>query len=156
MTWSVNKEGAMKKICILLASGILPIIFCAAVYAESDMSTGEMLERQMWEDIKTGKTEMYEAKIAEGFMSVHEDGARGREQEIKLLRELNLSDYTLSRFNVTRQGDTLIVTYFVKTTGETIGGVELSDALTPRLSVWVNTEKGWQWLAHANLNVVRK
>lgn len=146
----------MKKIITVIALFAASVFFCSVICAESDMSVGEMLERQMWEDIKTGKTEIYEAKIADGFRSVHEDGVRGREQEIKLLKELNLGDYVLSRFNVTRQADTLIVTYFVKTTKETINGTELSTALTPRLSVWIKNEQGWQWIAHANLNTSKR
>jgi len=145
-----------KKIIITISTIVLSIIFCSAIYAKSDMSVGEMLERQMWEDVKTGKSEMYELKIADAFQSVHEDGMRNREEEIKLLKELNLGDYQLSKFNITRQADAIIVTYLVQMTKKTAEGKQISDTPTPRLSVWVKTEKGWQWLAHANLNVARK
>lgn len=145
-----------KKIIITISGIILSVIFHSSIYAESDMSVGEMLERQLWEDVKTGKTEMYEAKIADAFQSVHEDGMRGKTQEIKLLKESGLGDYKLSKFNVTRQADTIIVTYLVQMAKKTADGKQISNTPTPRLSVWVKTEKGWQWLAHANLNLAEK
>ncbi|MCK9572778.1 MAG: nuclear transport factor 2 family protein [Candidatus Omnitrophica bacterium] len=135
---------------------ILSIALCTDIYAQQDMSLGEMLERQMWEDIQTGKTEMYELKIADVFQSVHEDGMRGRDQDIKLLKELHLGDYKLSKFYVTRQADTVVVTYLAQVVKESVDGKLLSDTPTPRMSVWIKTEKGWQWFAHANLNVAGK
>ena len=135
---------------------ILSKALCTDIYAQQDMSLGEMLERQMWEDIQTGKTEMYELKIADVFQSVHEDGMRGRDQEIKLLKELHLGDYKLSKFYVTRQADTVVVTYLAQVVKESVDGKLLSDTPTPRMSVWIKTEKGWQWFAHANLNVAGK
>ena len=145
-----------KNIIIAFYIAVLSAFFCSGVYAESDMSVGEMLERQMWEDIQTGKTEMYELKISDSFQSAHEDGMRSKDQEIKLLKELNLGDYKLSKFYVSRQADTIVVTYLVQVTKETVDGKVLSDTPTPRLSVWIKTEKGWQWLAHANLNVAKR
>ncbi|MCK9613913.1 MAG: nuclear transport factor 2 family protein [Candidatus Omnitrophica bacterium] len=145
-----------KNIIVTIVVIAISIIFSAGIYAESDMSVGEMLERQMWEDMKTGKTEMYEPKIADAFQSIHEDGMRGRGQEIKLIKDLGLGDYKLSKFDVTRQADTIVVTYLAQISKETVGGTQLSDTPTPRLSVWIKTEKGWQWLAHANLNMAKK
>ncbi|MFA5008262.1 MAG: nuclear transport factor 2 family protein [Candidatus Omnitrophota bacterium] len=145
----------MKKIIAIIFAFAVSVI-CVNVYAQEDASLGETLERQMWEDIKAGKAEMYVPKIADAFQSVHEDGMRNREQEIKLFGELKLGDCKLSKFNVTRYANTIIVTYLVQVAKETIGAKQFSDTPTPRLSVWIKTEKGWQWLAHANLNVAKK
>jgi hypothetical protein len=152
----IKGDGMKKNIIVTLCIAVLPAFFCAGVYAESDMSVGEMLERQMWEDIQTGKADMYELKIADAFQSVHEDGMRGRDQEIKLLKGLSLGDYKLSKFYVSRQADTIIVTYLAQAVKEAADGKLSSDTPTPRMSVWIKTEKGWQWLAHANLTVAKK
>ena len=44
----------------------------------------------MWEDIKANNWEAVEGKIAEGFQSVHADGARDRAGEITLIRKLDI------------------------------------------------------------------
>ena len=92
-----------------------------------------------------------EKKIAPGFQSVHEDGTRSREEELKLLQELNLGEYTLSDLKVTQVGPVIIVSYFVSTE-ETIEGKRLSTSPAARLSIFLKTDSGWQWIAHANLN----
>ena len=121
----------------------------------TEISVGERLERELWAEIKAQDMEAIEAKIAKGFLSVHDDGARDRNEEIKLLRELNLGDYTLMDFKVTRQGPAIIVTYLI-CVEETIVGKRLSKAPSPRSSVWLMTENGWQWISHANLNPIKK
>jgi hypothetical protein len=45
---------------------------------------GRKMERQMWEDIEAKTWKAVEGKIAEGFQSVHPDGARDRAGEISL------------------------------------------------------------------------
>ena len=44
----------------------------------STTNDGEEMEKQMWEDIKAKNWKAVENKIAEGFQSVHPDGARDR------------------------------------------------------------------------------
>jgi len=85
---------------------------------------------------------------------VHDDGARNREQEIELLKGLNIGEYTLSNFEVTQNGPVIIATYFVSVE-ETIEGKRLSTKPAPRLSVFLKTDSGWQWTAHANLNPLK-
>jgi hypothetical protein len=51
----------------------------------STTNDGEQMERQMWEDIKAKNWKAVEDKIAEGFQSVHPDGARDRANEITIL-----------------------------------------------------------------------
>ena len=49
-------------------------------------SDGEKLERQMADDIKAKNWNAVEARIADGFQSVHPDGIRDRAGEIALLK----------------------------------------------------------------------
>ncbi len=91
-----------------------------------------------------------EKTISPGFQSVHQDGARNRDQEIELIKELNLGQYNLSDFTVTQNGPVIVTTNLVSA-DETIDGEHLSGGTAPRLDVFLKTDSGWQWIAHANL-----
>lgn len=148
-------EGMMKNIRIALFSVILVSGVCAA-YAGDTMSEGEKLERKMWTAVMAGDKAAIESMVGPGFQSVHQDGARDRAEELKLLEGLDPSLVKFSNFKVTEQGDTIIVTYDVSVS-ETIDGKKLPDsAPSPRLSVWLDTPTGWQWIAHANLKPLGK
>lgn len=131
-------------------------IFTAILVAApllADISTGEKLETQMWEDMKHQNFTAVESKIAQEFQSIHSFGALTREAEIDLIKNLNLGSYEISNFKVTESGDTLVVTYFIAVK-EKIDNKQLSGKPTSRLSVWKKIEGQWKWIAHANLNPV--
>ena len=125
-----------------------------AVNAWAVSADGEKLIRELFADIKAKKFAAVESRIAQGFQSAHQDGARDRDTEIKLIRKLNLGPYTLSDFKVTRNGPVIVVTYFAAAK-QTIKGKVLSTKPAARISVWLKTDKGWQWMAHANLNPLK-
>jgi len=107
----------------------------------------------MWADFKAKDWKTAESKIAEGFQSIHPDGARDRAGEISLIEHLNLGELTLSNFKSTTNGDNIVVTYMISVQ-ETIDGKQLSRKPAPRLSVWKKGTHGWQWICHANLNPI--
>jgi ketosteroid isomerase-like protein len=78
-------------------------------------------------------------------------GAIDKKDELELLKKLKIKNYKLSDFNVTEEGNVLIVTYKVSA-DEKIGGKTLSHKPTPRMSIFAKVGGGWKWLAHANLN----
>src|SRR5213080_2474039 len=100
---------------------------------------GEKMEKQMWEDIKAKNWKAVESKIADGFQSVHPDGARDRAAEISLIKNLNVDD--------------IVVTYMISAQ-ETIDLERLPTKPAPRLSVWKKGASGWQWICHANLTPI--
>src|SRR6476646_6378777 len=116
-------------------------------------SEGEKMERQMWADFKAKEWKAVESKIAEGFQSIHPDGARDRAGEISLIEHLNLGEFTLSNFKTTVNGDNIVVTYTIAVL-ETIDQKRLPTKPTPRLSVWKKGPHGWQWICHANLSPI--
>jgi len=120
----------------------------------TELNLGEDLVRELWNDFKMQNISALEKKIAPGFQSIHEDGARDAEAELKLLKELNLEEYALSNFKVTQVGPAIIVSYFVSVE-ETIEGKRLSTKPAARLTIFLKTDSSWQWIAHANLNPLK-
>lgn len=104
--------------------------------------------------IKEKNWSAVEARIAEGFQSVHPDGFRDRAGEIALLKQMNFGDFTLSNFKSTTIGDNIVVT-FTMIVAETIDGKRLPANPAYRLSVWKKGVNGWQWISHANLATIR-
>jgi Domain of unknown function (DUF4440) len=114
---------------------------------------GGKMERQMWEDIKAKNWEAVEDKIADGFQSVHADGARDRAGEITLIKKLDVGQVALSDFRSTMNGDNIVVTYMISAQ-ESIDLERLPTKPAPRLSVWKKGASGWQWICHANLTPI--
>ena len=139
----------------------LAVISClalsaACLLAQSETpiaANGEKMERQMWADFKAKEWKAVESKIAEGFQSIHPDGARDRSGEIALIENLKLGEFTLSNFKSTVNGDNIVVTYMIAVQ-ETIDQKRLPGKPAPRLSVWKKGTHGWQWICHANLNPI--
>lgn len=122
--------------------------------SKDEQIQGEKLVRQLWTDMKEGNMKAIEGYIASGFQSIHEDGARDRDEEIQLIKGLNLGNYTLSKFKVTRDGPIVIVTYFVSVE-ETINLEHLTPEPAARLSAWLEKDGEWQWIIHANLKPLK-
>lgn len=110
---------------------------------ESDAALGERMVRSLFANPET-------ASLAKGFQAINESGARDCDAEKKRIATMKLGDYALSDFKVTREGNVLVVTY-IFTGHETMEGKMLSKQPVPRLSVFIETDQGWQLLAHANL-----
>ena len=125
-----------------------------ATATASEISEGEKLERQMASDIQAKNWKTVEARIAEGFQSVHPDGVRDRAGEIALLKGMSFGAFTLSNFKSTTIGDNIVVT-FTMTVAETIDGKQLPAKPAYRLSVWKKGVNGWQWISHANFTPIR-
>ncbi|MCD6353250.1 MAG: nuclear transport factor 2 family protein [Proteobacteria bacterium] len=122
------------------------------VATEKDL--GEKLLRQLWGAMEKPDMETIEKTISKGFQSVHQYGANNREQEIELIKGLNLGEYTLSNIKITRNGPVIVATYFISVE-ETIKEKRLLKTPVPRLSVFLKTDSGWKWMAHANLKPLK-
>lgn len=132
----------------LLLIGASPAI--AGDGAESMNDLGQKLLKQLWTNIRKGDVEALGAMTAEGFQSVHQFGANDRAQEMALIGGLKIDSYLLSEVKVTGTDTVIVASYFVSV-AETIKGERLSKVPAPRLTVFVKTDSGWNWLAHANL-----
>lgn len=119
----------------------------------AEVSMGEKLETQMWEDMKHRNYTAVENNIADQFQSLHTFGALTRSGEIELIKDLYLGSYEISNVKVTENGDTLVVTYLISV-AEKISNQSLSDKPAPRMSVWQKIKGKWQWIAHVNLKQI--
>ncbi|HKJ84381.1 MAG TPA: nuclear transport factor 2 family protein [Mariprofundaceae bacterium] len=140
----------MKWASILLLALTLTIPAIPAMAAGADAALGERLVRQLWANMKKPDMTAIENTAAAGFQAVHQFGANDRAQEIRLIRGLDLGHYSLNDIKITRNGPVIIATYTVSV-AETIEGKRLMNQPAPRLSVFLKTAHGWQWIAHANL-----
>lgn len=141
----------------LHGAAILTIVLLTTtpLLSADDPSVGVKLLRQLWENFKDQDIAALKQLMAPGFQAVHQDGGRDREQELKLLENLDLGEYALSDIEVTRDGPVIITTYFV-TTAETIAGERLLKKRAARLTAFLDTDDGWKWIAHANLTPLEK
>ena len=104
---------------------------------------------RLWNDMKT--TNMYDLGkfTSKHFQSAHYDGARNKSQELQLIANLHMTDYTLSDIKRTKSHNVLIFTYFATTT-ETINDYPITST-SERISVFQKHKGSWRWIAHANL-----
>jgi hypothetical protein len=138
-------------VCLALAAGLAAAIGTGGWAAEQEVPLlGEQLVRQFWEAVRTADVDALHAILAPGFQSIHQDGARSRDEELALLAAIDISDYTLTGFAMTRQGATMVVTYMASVE-ETLAGTRTTATPAPRMAVFLMTESGWQLLAIANL-----
>lgn len=116
---------------------------------ESTRQLGEKLVRDLFKDMKSLNINSLKNILSKQFQSIHKSGASDREGELAIIKKLDLGTYSLTDFTVTRDDDALIVTYKVSAE-ETLQGEKVSQKPTPRLSVFIKTDSGWKWVAHAN------
>ncbi len=136
-----------------IASLFAAIALCSSsslLSQDDSAATAEKLLRTLWDSMKAGDMEGIGKTMAPGFQSVHQDGSMGSEGELALIKGLKIESYSLSDVKASECGSTIVISYKVSVE-ESIGGKRLSKKPAPRLSVFVKTEEGWKWLAHANL-----
>lgn len=135
----------LKQIAFLLALLTNLMLF-------ADGPSGEDLERKMWQNVKDAKWQEVENQIADCFQEAIFNGTRNRAQEILLLKNLDLSEFTLSDIKVTSGKDSFVITYKFHV-DETIGGVRVSSH-NWRMSVWHKMNGSWQWVTHTNFTPI--
>ncbi|MDP2599683.1 MAG: nuclear transport factor 2 family protein [Deltaproteobacteria bacterium] len=121
-----------------------------AKFKDPGQVNAQKLEKKLWSEVKKQNWDAVQTMLAPGYQSVYVEGITDRSQALDQLKKLSLGKYKLSKFKVTKSGDTQIITYEAKAE-ETINGKRVTST-TPRVSVWQMTPQGWQQISHANLN----
>jgi hypothetical protein len=144
----------MMKWGLVAVAGLL--VLGLEIFAAKDAlnEQGETLVRQLWKDLAAANIDGIKKYISPGFQSIHDDGARDCAAQLELIKGLNIKEYDLKNFKTTESGPVIIVTYSVSVK-ETIDGERLSAKPAQRLSAWLKTDNGWQWILHANLKAIR-
>ena len=115
----------------------------------SDTSEGKALVHKLWSSLKEkNRNEIY-SMIGSGFQAVSKKGVRDRDQEIKFLDGLYVNKYSFNDLKVTRNGPVILVSYRISAEG-TLNGKSISIKSGSRLSIFLKTDSGWLWIAHAN------
>lgn len=140
----------MKKFTpIVLVGLIIAIVIVISCDNGTDQVDGEVLVKEIWKAIDDGNIDFITNILDPAFQSIHQDGARNFRDEIELIKGLNMGAYNLSDFTVSKNTNTMNVTYFVEVT-ETIDD-EILKKKSARLTVFSKTPEGWKWISHANL-----
>lgn len=136
----------MLKTTVFLLAFTLPFMLFA------EISRGEQLEREIWNNIKNQEWDIIKAKIDPNYQSINFNGVHNNQQQLEIFKNYHPSDFVFSNFIVNETSDTCIVTYFLEITASLGNKRFLSKAA--RLSVWKNNNGVWQWMAHANTAIV--
>ncbi len=146
------------RLVLILVPLCLLLMVCAGRAADkaTDSATeGERLVRRIFTLFQGQHWSELDEVLAPGFQSIHQDGIRDRDEEMRYLMGRRLSSFSLADFKTTMNGPVMIVTY-TATIQESVGDKRSSTAPSQRMSVFVNTHRGWRWVAHASLLPVTK
>ncbi len=139
----------MKKLMLVIIVTTAITLSFIACEKQPEEVDGEAMVRELWDAMQSANLDYLDDLLDPAFQSAHQDGARNKSEELELLEKLNMGEYELTDFIVTRNNNTLNVSYFVNVT-ETIEG-ETYTRKSARLTVFNKTPQGWKWIAHANL-----
>lgn len=144
----------MKRATVFALSAVIAGIFMISCNSKTeikmDPQMGDQLVKELWDNLAANNTEAINVSTADGFQAVHEDGAITKDAELELISGLAIDSYTIDNL-ISTQTDNVIVTTYVVSVEETIEGERLSKKPAARMSVFVNKDGKWLWLAHANL-----
>jgi hypothetical protein len=116
---------------------------------------GERIVRHVFTLFYEGNWSDIDELLAPDFQSIHDDGIRNRDEEMRYLMDRKLSSYTLSDFKTTVNGQVMVVTYKATIQGST-GEKRSSTSPSWRMSIFVQNQKRWLMLAHASTLPVEK
>lgn len=146
----------MKAKSLLYATALLVAMLALqgsahAKYREPGVVDAKKLERKLWSEVKKRNWQALDPMFSPAFQGVYVTGVNNSKSDaMSMLKNIDLGQYHLSNFKVTKTGDTQIVTYKAKAE-ETINNKRVIST-TPRVSVWQMTPNGWQLISHTNLN----
>lgn len=133
---------------LTLAMALCLLTACAAWAAPP--ADGEKLVRELWKTSATHQWAQKAGEISPAFMSVQASGTHDKAAELAILAKAELGNFELSGFRTTQEGPVAVVTYLAKVE-EMKDGMRVDGKTAPRMSVFIYTGKGWQWLAHASI-----
>ena len=116
----------------------------------TDVAIATQTQNEFFAAISAGDTAALDAVLSEAFQLVRADGSHATKDEY-LANPASIDDFSLSDFDVTRTGDT-IVARFTGSVTETIDGQVYDRDPAPRFAVMVRNGDRWQIVAQVNLS----
>lgn len=137
----------MKKTALL----IIALLMAASVgYAQMQEDLKETItakEKEMYEALKNGDMDTFEANLADNFVSIYEIGVIEREEELERLPNLKIRNYELSDIQMIEPAENVaILTYTLMGSG-TFGEEEF-DGTYYCSSTWVKEGDQWKGVVH--------
>lgn len=106
-------------------------------------------ERLLWQAVKDKDWLNVESHIASNFVFMDGTGSKDKQQRVKELRDLEISDFSLGEVNVTAQGSGAVVTYALTLKAPSRPGERASKIM----SVWQQHKRGWVLVAMSQMAV---
>jgi len=110
---------------------------------------GEQLVREIFDDIGDSNFSELEQRTSEAFQYLDNSGVSDKKNLLESLKEVSPGSYRLGNFKSTREDDSLVV-YYTAAANETLTGETINGGRVRMLSVFVDTDSGWKWVAQAS------
>jgi hypothetical protein len=109
----------------------------------------EAYEKLFWDAVKAKNWTECERRLGATFVGVDGEGTHDRAETMALLKQLELTDFTLGELKSYPNGNDIMVTYTMTWTGA-YKGQPLPPAAFHMLTVWQQVKGGWIAVAHAD------
>lgn len=129
------------------------LLFCLfllpSFLVAGDYELGSKLTHRLWNDIKKHHIHAIKQYISPAFQESIPSLQlrRSAKQEIEVIKQLQILQYSIHSIRTKRQGNALIVTYFIGTTTLENNQTVFSSP-SVRLTVWEKVNGLWVWVAH--------
>jgi hypothetical protein len=138
----------MKQLFTLIA--ICLFGFASGVFAAGDKDAIVDNEKAIWQTVQDKKTDAFRKYFADDFRSVYADGINTLDQEVDLVRKVDLKSFSISDSTVVMPDkDTALLTYKVTTQG-TETGKDMSGTWNCA-SVWHKSDNNWRAIFHTEI-----
>jgi hypothetical protein len=145
---------SLRKISASLFVWVVVLTGCT-IWAQKPLSWGsvtgaEGYERLMWQEIKAGNAKEIERRLASTFTMIDPSGrVLDKPTALAEMKSLAIADFSVGEFNVTPNGEDMVVTYTAEVNG-TWQGQPLRASRLRVMTVWQQADKGWQAIASSS------
>lgn len=142
----------MRRIMTVAMVAVLSVavVACSSSDTTDNVAIATETQNEFFAAIAAADTAALDAVLSDAFQLVRADGSHATKDEY-LANPASIDDFTLSDFDVTRTGDT-IVARFTGAVTETIDGQVYDRDPAPRFAVMVRNGDRWQIVAQVNLS----
>ncbi len=113
-------------------------------------TSGEQLERLLWQDIQAKNWKSVDEHIGSKFASVSPTGIHNHNDAMAVFQQLDIRSFSIGDVDSRLNGDDLVVTYTITLEG-TRAGQPIQVHPAHMMTVWQRVKKGWVMIAHANV-----